>query len=145
MCAFRVTITQRQRKEVQRHLHTAQQLGKVHEVTCLLAILAVSAGQSCEAVALTLQVTPKSVHHWVRVVLVKGLPGLRRQKPSGRPPQLTKTQKHELAAVLDAGPGEAGFLSGCWRSPMIQQLIYERFGVVLQRFLYRPVAQASRL
>ena len=129
LCAFRLTLSQRQRKDAQRQLHTAQQLGKLHDMTCLLAILAITDGQSCEDVALTLRVTLKTVHHWVRGLLVAGLPGLQRKKPPGRPPPLTKTQKHELAALLAAGPGEAGVLSGCWRSPMIQQLIHARFGV----------------
>ena len=134
MCTVRLTLSQRRRKEVQRQLHTAQQLGQLPAVKCLLAILAVTDGQSCEQVALTLRVTPKSVHHWIQVVLVEGLPGLRRKKSPGRPPKPTKTQKHELAALIDAGPGEAGFASGCWRSPMIQQLIHERFGVYYNVF-----------
>jgi transposase len=134
MCAFRVTISRRQRQELERQLHTAQHLGRLHDVTCLLAILAVTDGHSCDQVALTLRVTPKSVHQWVRRLLVEGLPGLKRKKPPGRPPKLTKTQKQELASLLEGGPVKAGFASACWRSPMIQQLIHERFGVYYNVF-----------
>ena len=138
MCAFRVTISRRHRKEVERQLHTAQRLGKLHAVTCLLAILAVTDGQSCDEVALTLRVTPKTVHHWARVLLVDGLPGLTWKKPTGRPPKLTKTQKHELAELIEAGPLQAGFASACWRSQMMQQLIHERFGVFYNVFYIAP-------
>jgi hypothetical protein len=31
--------------------------------------------------------------------------------------------------LIEAGPGQAGFRGACWRSPMIQPLIYARFGV----------------
>jgi transposase len=134
MCAFRVTISRRQRQELERHLHTAQRLGQLHDVTCLLAILAVTAGQSCDEVALTLRVTLKTVHQWVHRLLVDGPTGLQRTKPTGRPCKLTKTQKHERATLIDAGPVQAGFTSACWRSPIIQQLIYERFGVFYNVF-----------
>ena len=62
MCAFRVTLSQRQRQELERQLHTAQHLGKLHDVTCRLALLAVTDGQSCDDVARTLRVTPKTMH-----------------------------------------------------------------------------------
>jgi len=134
MCAFRVTISRRQRQELERQLHTAQQLGRWHDVTCRLALLAITEGQSCDDVARTLRVTLKTVHQWVRRLLVKGLPGLHWKKPPGRPPKLTKTQKDELATLIEAGPLQAGFASACWRSPMIQQLIQERFGVYYNVF-----------
>ena len=134
MCAFRLTISRRSRQALERQLNTAHQFGKLRDVKCLLAILAVTDGQSYEQVALTLRVTPKTVHQWVRLFLVAGLKGLRRKKPTGRPPKLTKTQKQALAELLDEGPVQAGFASACWRSPMIQQLIHERFGVYYNVF-----------
>jgi transposase len=129
MCAFRLTVSRRSRRGLERQLNTAQQFGQLHDVKCLLAILALTDGQSCEQVAVTLRVTPKTVHQWVHRFLVDGLKGLRRQKPTGRPPKLTKTQKHILAERLDEGPVQAGFASACWRSPMIPQLSHERLGV----------------
>ena len=134
MCAFRVTISRRQRQELECQLHTAQHRGKLHDVTCVLAILAVTDGQSCDDVARTLRVTLKTVHSWVRRLLVEGLTGLRWKKPAGRPPKLTKTQRHELAALIDAGPVQAGFASACWRSPLMQHVIQERFGVYYNVF-----------
>jgi transposase len=134
MCAFRVTISRRYRKEVERQLHTAQQLGQLPDVKCLLAILAVTDGQRCDDVARTLRVTPKTVHQWVHRLLCEGLPGLKRKKPTGRPPKLTNTQQQALADLIEKGPVQAGFASACWRSPMIQQWIYERFGVYYNVF-----------
>ena len=129
MCAFRLTVSRRSRQALARQLTTAQQFGQLHDVTCLLAILALTEDQSCEQVALTLRVPPKTVHQWVHRFLVAGLKGLRRKKPTGRPPKLTKTQQPVLAERLDEGPVQAGFASACWRSPMIQPLIHERLGV----------------
>jgi Winged helix-turn helix len=36
--------------------------------------------------------------------------------------------------LLDDGPVKAGFSGTCWRSPLIQPLIYDRFGVFYNVF-----------
>jgi transposase len=128
MCSFRFTITTRYRKEVQKQLKTAQQLGKLHQIKYLLAILAVMDGQSFDQTALILRVTAKTVTEWVRLFMCYGPKGAPRKKPTGRPGKLTQAQKEELATLIDDGPVKAGFDGACWRSPMIQQLIFERFG-----------------
>ncbi len=61
--------------------------------------------------------------------LGSGVAGLKRRKSPGRPSKLAKTQRRELAQLIDQGPAKAGFCGNCWRSPMIQQLMHERFGV----------------
>ena len=128
MCSVRFTISASYRKEVERHLKTAQHLGHLRQVKYLLAILAVMDGQSFAQVALVLRVHEKTIATWVGAFCCYGLKGAPRQKPTGRPPKLTPTQKEALAALIEEGPVKAGFGGACWRSPMIQQLIYERFG-----------------
>src|SRR5215217_98098 len=134
MCCMRFTISASYRKEIERHLKTAQRLGHVRQVKYLLAILAVGEGQSFAQVALVLHVHEKTVATWVRICCCYGLQGAPRTKPTGRPPKLTPTQKAALAALIEEGPVKAGFSGACWRSPMIQQLIYARFGVLYNVF-----------
>ena len=134
MCSVRFTMSSSHRREVERQLKTAQQLGHLRQVKYLLAILAVMDGQSFAQVALVLRVHEKTVATWVRVFCCYGLKGAPRQKPTGRPPKLTPTQKEALATLIDEGPVKAGFSGACWRSPMIQQLIYDRFGVFYNVF-----------
>ena len=67
-------------------------------------------------------------------VLLLWVQGAPRKKPTGRPSKLTPTQKEELVALIDEGPVKAGFSGACWRSPMIQQLIYDRFGIFYNGF-----------
>jgi transposase len=134
MCSVRFTISMHYRKAVERHLKTAQQLGNWRQVKYLLAILAVMDGQSFAPVALVLRVHEKTVAAWVCAFCCYGLQGAPRKKPTGRPPKLAPTQKAELATLIDEGPVKAGFSGACWRSPMIQQLIYDRFGVFYNVF-----------
>ena len=63
-----------------------------------------------------------------------GLQGAPRHKPTGRPPKLTPTQKAPLATWIEEGPVKAGFSGACWRSPMVQQMIFARFGVYYNVF-----------
>jgi transposase len=134
MCYWRFTISASYRKEVERHLQTAQHLGHLRQVKYLLAILAVVDGQSFAQVALVLRVHEKTVATWVHGFCCYGIQGAPRTKPTGRPPKLPPTQKAALATLLEEGPVNAGFSGACWRSPMIQQLIYDRFGVLYNVF-----------
>jgi len=134
MCCLRFTMSSSDRKEVEHQLKTAQHLGNLRQVKYLLAILAVMDGQSFAQVAVVLRVQAKTVVKWVGVFCCYGLQGAPRQKPTGRPPKLTPTQQAALATLLDEGPVKAGFSGACWRSPMIQHLIYDRFGVFYNVF-----------
>jgi transposase len=129
MCCMRFTISASYRKEVEHLLKTAQRLGHLRQVKYLLAILAVMDGQSCAQVALVLRVPEKTGATGVHRFCCYGSQGAPRTKPTGRPPKLTPTPKAALATLLEEGPGQAGFRGACWRSPMIQQLMYGRFGV----------------
>src|SRR5262245_50911023 len=129
MCCFRFTISTSYRKEVECHLKTAQHLGNLRQVKYLLAILAVIDGHSVAQIALVSRVHEKTVAAWVNAFCCYGVQGAPRQKPTGRPPTLTPTQKEALATLMDAGPVKTGCSGARWRSPMIQQVIYDRFGV----------------
>jgi transposase len=134
MCYVRFTISAAYRKEVERHLKTAQRLGHVRQVKYLLAILAVMDAQSFAQVALVLRVHEKTIATWVHMFCCYGIQGAPRRKSPGRPPKLTPTHKAALATCIEEGPVKAGFSGACWRSPMIQQLIYDRFGVLYNVF-----------
>ena len=128
MCSLRFPSSASSRKAVEGHLKTAQHLGHLRQVTYLLPILAVLDGQSFAQVALVLRVREKTVAPWGHVFCCSGLQGAPRPKPPGRPPQRTPTAKAALATLMAAGPVKAGCSGACWRSPLMQPLIYDRFG-----------------
>jgi transposase len=139
MCCLRFTMSSSDRKEVAHQLKTAQPLGNLRQVKYLLALLAVMDGQSFAQVAVVLRVQEKTVIQWVGVFCCYGLQGAPRQQPTGRPPQRTPTQHAALATLIDEGPVKAGFSGACWRSPMMQQLIHDRFGVFYNVFSIAPL------
>ena len=87
MCHVRFTISASYRKEVERHLKTAQHLGHLRQVKYLLAILAVMDDQSFAQIALVLGVHEKTIATWVRLFCCYGIQGAPQTKPTGRPPE----------------------------------------------------------
>ncbi len=127
---FHLKLSSEQKKNLVNKLKNARASGDIREANRVMAILALGEGQGERTVAATLRVTVESIRGWVKKFLLYGLRGLKSKKSPGRPSHLTTTQKRELGKTLDAGPQKAGFMGNCWRSPMIQALIYERFGVL---------------
>lgn len=134
MCCLRFTIAASYRQQVEDHLQTAQRFGQVRQVKYFLAILAILDGHSVAQVAEVLRVHERTVRNWVCAFCCYGLDGAPSNQSTGRPPKLTPSQKEALATLIEEGPVKAGFSGACWRSPMIQQLIYARFGVLYNVF-----------
>jgi transposase len=129
MLDFRLYLRSSQKQALKTRLKTARNLGNIKLINRILSILALAEGISQQHVARTLQVSDESIRLWLCAFLLYGVRGLETKRSPGRPPKLTKIQKRQLAAIIDKGPAEAGFISNCWRSPMIQHLIYEKFAI----------------
>jgi transposase len=133
-CRLPFTIAASYRQQVEDHLQTAQRLGQVRQVQYCLALLALLDGQSVAQVAGVLRVHEKTVGNWGCAFCGDGLDGVPHQKSTGRPPKLTPRQQKALATLMEAGPVKAGCSGAWWRSPMSQQRIADRFGVLSNVF-----------
>ena len=129
MLTFRLNIQPPNRKALDVKLKAAQRSGDFRMVKHILALFAVHEGHTIEQAAAILKVSKETLFQWVRHYIIYGLKGVNTRKSAGRPPKLTRSQKRELASIIDAGPSAAGFAGNCWRSPMIQHLIQEKYGV----------------
>jgi transposase len=131
MLVFQLKLTVAQREQLQTMLTIAQKLGKRQQVTRVLAILAFTEGcaHTANTVASVLQVSAEAVRQWVSLFLAGGPAGLAAKGRPGRRPRLTKTQKRKLYDLIVAGPSKAGFPGACWRSPMIQEWIHQKYQV----------------
>src|SRR5215217_831562 len=108
MCCMRFTISASYRKEIERHLKTAQRLGHVRQVKYLLAILAVGEGQSFAQVALVLHVHEKTVATWVRICCVMASRVLRARSPQGARPNSLRRRKPHSPRSLTRGRARRG-------------------------------------
>lgn len=71
----------------------------------------------------------QTIRDYRNAFLLRGVSSLGYTRPPGRPSKLTQAQRRELASVIKAGPQAAGYTSGCWNTPMLQDLVQSRFGV----------------
>lgn len=129
MLNFRLTLYPSQKKALAMRLEAAERLGDIRSVKRILAIMSLAEGLSKEGIASMLKISVEAVRLWLHAFLLQGVQGLEINKPPGRPSKLTKSQRKQLAQFIDRGPAKAGFTGNCWRSPMIQHLIYQKFGL----------------
>lgn len=66
---------------------------------------------------------PVWIQHWNRY----GEEGLWEGHRSGRPPELSLSEREQLADILDSGPVAYGLETGIWTSPLVAQVIREEF------------------
>jgi transposase len=126
---FTLRLTPCVRQQLYRRLHQAYANGSLRLVKRLHALLAIAEGMTVRDVAQMLGVGEQTVRDYINRFLWQGVASLVYHCPPGRPNKLPKTQRKELAAIIQAGPQAAGYTSGCWSATMIQDLIQRRFGV----------------
>jgi transposase len=129
LMSFTLQLSSFTRKHLYRRLQQAYASGSLKLVKRLHALLALAQGQSVHEVAAMLSLGEQTVRDYRNQYLFKGLASLAYQAPPGRPSKLTKTQRHQLAEWIKASPQDSGYTSGCWNTPMIQDLIQRHFGV----------------
>jgi len=116
-----------------RHLKQAYDLGDLRRVRRISALLALAQGDSVAQVAQTLSISRQALYNWLKAFILYGVDSLVYHRSPGRRPRLTKTQKKRLVQLIKAGPLEAGYLTACWTSLLVQQLILREFGVLYSR------------
>lgn len=126
---IRICLSNHTRQQLHLRLHQAYTRGSLKLIKRIHALLDIADAKSVAAVASMLGLGEQTIRDYLRSFILGGISSLVYQRPSGRPPKLTKTQRRELAEGIKAGPQAAGYESGCWSALLIQDLIQRRFGV----------------
>jgi transposase len=129
MLPLNLKLSKQQMENLQAALKHAQILGDISKANRIMSLLMLSTGHSIEEITKILMVTAQAIRAWLKKYILEGIRGLRSGKSPGRPSRLTKSQRKELKKMIEDGPEESGFVGSCWRSPMIQSLVYDHFGV----------------
>src|SRR5262244_1933285 len=130
LVSFTLQLSAFTRKQLYRRLQQAYASGSLKLVKRIHVLLALAQGQSVREVAEMLSLGAQTVRDYRNQSLFKGMASLGYKAPPGRPSKLTKTQRQQLAEWIKASPQGSGYTSGCWNTPMIQDLIHRHFGVV---------------
>ena len=126
---IRLSLGKDKRKALLERLHQAYVIGHLRLIKRIHVLVYIVEGMSVPEAAEILNLSEQSVRNYVKAFILNGLSSLTYRRPPGRPPKLTKTQRKELAELIDAGPEQAGYDCGCWDTSLIQDVILNRFGV----------------
>jgi transposase len=129
LVSFTLHLSTFTRKQLYRRLQQAYAGGALKLVKRIPALLALAEDMSVRDVAEMLALGEQTIRDYRNQFLWKGVASLVYKRPPGRPSKLTKPQRHKLAELIEAGPQASGYTSGCWNTPMIEDLIHRHFGV----------------
>jgi transposase len=132
MC--RITFRQETVKRLKQELEKAYVRGDKQTVRRLSVLIMIGKRMRLEQILSLWNVSTQTVYNWLNEFARQRWASLKNEKAPGRPPRLTKTQKRQLAAWIEAGPEASGYASGCWTSVLIQDLIWQKFHVLYHRF-----------
>ena len=126
---MKITLEKQTLTDLEKLVNISRSTGDLRTMNRIRAILSLIKGIPIETIASVLRVCTESIRVWFKSFVQKGVAGLKSEKSPGRPPKLTKLQRKELKEIIIAGPVDAGYIGACWRSPMIQDIIQNKFGV----------------
>lgn len=107
----------------------AEQEGAYRVARRLHAVLLNAAGRTSGEIARILQAARSKVSEWLAHYEEHGVTGLLEGHRSGRPGQLTESQRRSLEDIIESGPVAYGFDCGVWTSPRIARVIREEWGI----------------
>jgi transposase len=131
---FRITFSKSNVKRFQQELGKAYQRGDKRAIRHLSVLLMIGCEVALETILSVWNVSQQTVYNWLNDFLAYQFNSLEYQNAPGRPPRLTQSQKRDLSKWIEAGPEACGYTTGCWTSVLIQDLIYQKFHVLYNRF-----------
>lgn len=130
MINIRIRISNEMVKELTKSLQKAYKSGDAKMIRRILVLLDFSRGDDPHKIANKHGIGRSTIYSWLKQLLVDGLTSLKPNWKGGRPSKLNKSQKKHLCDLIKAGPQTAGYPSGCWSGLLIQDLIWQKFGVL---------------
>jgi len=124
---IKLKLSSKTRKTLEATLEKAIKRGDLRTTKRIRAIFSFVDGNDYKTIANFLNVCVESIRIWINKFIINGPKALDAKKIPGRPSKLTKSQKKELEKMICDGPEKNGFSGACWRTPMIQELIFEKF------------------
>ena len=127
--AIRLQVSNQMLASLYERLNRAYAMGQLRLVKRIHALLYILDGKDVAEVATILKLSSQTVYNYVKAFILNSLNSLVYRHSSGRPSKLSVAQRKELGETIDAGPEKAGYDCGCWSTVLIQDWIFNRFGV----------------
>lgn len=125
-----ITATSRQIQALKNRLEDSERLGDFKIFTrCQALILYFEQRQNIDMIAHFMIKSSESIRLWIQEFAANGIKSLKMKIRIGREPKINKVQCKELYELLQESPTKHGFISGCWNSAMIQELIFRLYKI----------------
>jgi transposase len=131
---FRISFSKETVKRLKQELDAAYVRGDLRAVRRLSVLVMIGERMALAVILAAWNVSQQTVYTWLNEFVTHRWDSLRYGKAPGRPACLTKSQKGQLSACIEAGPEACGYPTGCWTSVLLQDLIYQKFHVLYNRF-----------
>jgi transposase len=93
----------------------------------ILAILAITRGDSLDQVADLVRTSRETIRNWVHAFLTYGVSSLYPNSSPGRPKILSHSEEKQLKKMLEKTPENFGLRGGCWDAKKIRKIILQYF------------------
>jgi len=127
--AIRLQVSNQILSSLYERLQWAYGMGQLRLVKRIHALLYIIDGKGVDEVAKILKLSCQTIYNYIKAFILNQLNSLVYRHSPGRPPKLSVAQRKELGETLDKGPEAAGYDCGCWSTILIQDWIFNRFGV----------------
>lgn len=127
--AIRIQVSNQILSGLYERLQKAYVMGQLRLVKRIHALLYVIENRPVAEIANMLNLSLQTIYNYVKAFILHQFDSLNYRFSPGRPAKLTTAQRKELGETIDAGPEAAGYDCGCWSTALIQDWIFNRFGV----------------
>jgi len=127
--AIRLQVSNQILTSLYERLQKAYAMGQLRLVKRIHALLYIIDGKDIDEVMSILKLSSQTVYNYIKAFILNQLDSLVYRFSPGRPAKLNKAQREELGKVIDAGAEAVGYDCGCWSTILIQDWIFNRFGV----------------
>ena len=127
--AIRIQVSNKILAGLYERLERAYVMGQLRLVKRIHALLYIIDGKDVTEVMAILKLSSATIYNYIKAFLLNQLDSLVYRFSPGRPSKLNEAHRKELGEVIDAGPEAAGYDYGCWSTILIQDWIFNRFGV----------------
>jgi len=126
---IRIQLNQEERKQLERF--RKQSSSKNSEKA--LMVLMNADGNSAQIIAQKVKRNAHTVRMWLKRYLAKGIAGLERQQPPGRPRQKRESSNQLIKELLTKSPQEFNYPDAVWSIPLIRHYLQASHGLKVSK------------
>jgi transposase len=121
---MRISLTPEQAAKLQEIVRRSTEEARLHRRARM--VLLAAAGESVSAIAVRIGTNRLRVGQWLRCFAEQGVDGLRDRERSGRPPEITALERHQVVAAACQSPRQLKIEREIWSHEALAQALMDQ-------------------